>query len=48
MKAAIYLCSFGAPLFKDLTELCVRSLRRLGRYSGRIIVFTNNGYRAQD
>jgi hypothetical protein len=48
MKVAIYLCSLGPSFFKDMTYLCVTSLRRLGRYAGLIIVFTNNGYMAQD
>src|SRR5262249_20964979 len=44
----IYLCSLGDPAYRQMTELCIRSLRRVGKYGGDILVFSNNGFKACD
>jgi hypothetical protein len=48
VRPLIYLCSFGPAVYSEMARLCVRSLRRFGRYAGPIIVFTNNGFRGSD
>ena len=48
MRPVIYLCSFGPAVYSEMAGLCVKSLRRFGRYAGPIIVFTNNGFLGSD
>jgi hypothetical protein len=45
LRTLIYTASLGAPVYRRMTELCIHSLREVGCYGGRILVFTNNGYR---
>ena len=44
--ALVYTLCFGKPVYAQMTEVCVRSLRRWGGFEGEIVIVTDGSYRA--
>lgn len=45
--ALVYTLCFGKPVYAQMTDVCVRSLRRWGGFEGDIVVVTDGSYRAR-